>query len=179
MSSEQKIIIERGESDKKVKELEEELERLKGEKETLETEKGNLESKLTLIAEREFANKKAQLGCNDPEIDSPEKLMAWEKGKRGTSKGSGSAGTVSLKGQIDKFGNVTSSNLGDWSKRKYEDSKEGFKEMVSDLRTIMNGSEDPQERAKAKAILDELLIKSVLKGSNSGEREMTLKKGKD
>jgi len=172
MSEGQKIIIERGDSDKKVKELEEELERIKTEKEALESEKGNLESKLVMVAEKEFANKKASLGCQDEEIDTPEKLMAWQKGRQGTSKkSSAGAGTVPLTRQ-------QYSDLGDWSKRKYPDTKEGFKEMVQDLRTIMNGADSSEERAKAKAILDELLIKSVMKGSSSTEREMTLKREK-
>lgn len=55
------------------------------------TEKNEL---IRLIAEKEFERKKATLGCDNAEIDTPEKLEAWSEGKNVNRKAP--SGTIPL-----------------------------------------------------------------------------------
>lgn len=53
---------------------EEEIERLR-------TDLEDRETKLKLVGEKELQRNKKKLGCNNPDIDDPEKLRAWCIGK--------------------------------------------------------------------------------------------------
>jgi hypothetical protein len=90
------------ESDNSEKSLEEKLEEMT-------TLKEDYESKLKLVAEQKFTEKKASLSCEDADIDTPEKLLAWAKGAGKESKFSskGAGGSVSLRPEdlsIEKSG---------------------------------------------------------------------------
>jgi hypothetical protein len=52
----------------------------------LDEENQDLKAKLDLQAQLAFERKKRELGCTDSEIDSVDKLIAWEKGKSGSGK---------------------------------------------------------------------------------------------
>jgi len=164
MSGEQRIVIEKSEDSKKLAELQAELEKLKQEKEAVEEEAEGMKTKLTAIAEKAFSDKKASLGCQDPEIDTPEKLLAWEKGRQGKS-GKAGAGTVPLTSR--QYGIET-----DVLKKKYPNNPEGYQEMMKDLHEAEKNTENsPEERARIRAVLDELLIKAI---RTSGEAEIPL-----
>jgi hypothetical protein len=79
-------------------------------KEDLEAENEDLKAKLQIVAEKEFERKKASVGCSDPSIDSPDKLLAWEKGKTGysgTPSGSMPLSDAQIKGYVGKQGEFT------------------------------------------------------------------------
>lgn len=163
MSGEQKIIIEKAEDTKRVKELEEQLAKLQEEKQKTEEEAESMKTKLTAIAEKMFIEKKKQLGCSDETIDSPEKLEAWAKGKHGSK--SGSVGTVPLTSR--QYGIET-----DVLRKKYPNNPEGYQEMMHDLHEAEKNPENsPEERARIRAVLDELLVRAI---KTSGEAEVSL-----
>lgn len=88
-----KRIVLSGDAEKVVKAkeiLEEHRDELEG-KDELKEKVEDLQNKLGLIAEKAFDKKKAELGCSDSSIDTPDKLFAWEKGKTGKSDFAGSA----------------------------------------------------------------------------------------
>lgn len=74
---EQRRIVEKAIDYKKAKEKE-----ITQSKDELEEENEDLKNKLAIIAEKEFEKKKAQLGCTDPEVLTPDALRMWEKGKK-------------------------------------------------------------------------------------------------
>jgi len=169
MSGEQRIVIEKAEDTKKAQELEAELEKIKKEKEEQAEELEQAKTKLTAIAEKIFAEKKKALGCNDETIDSPEKLEAWARGKHGSK--FGSVGTVPLSPQ--QYG-IESDVL----KKKYANNPSGYQEMMKDLHEAEKNTENsPEERAKIRAVLDELLIKAI-RTSGEAEIPLNLKRGK-
>jgi len=132
--------------DEKKKELEQQLE-----EKTLEAE--DYKAKLQMIAEKEFERKKRELDAPD-EIDTPEKLMAWELAKKGKKKEP--SGVVPL----------SPAQLGQ-SGQEEPKSYSSYEEMLKDLHDQeKNGT--PEEQAYAKAVLDELVRRSV-KAVKSGK----------
>lgn len=91
----------------------------------LEEKNEDLTAKLELQAQLAFERKKKELGCSDSEIDTPDKLFAWEKGKSGSGSPSGSAPL-----QSNYFDQFEKSNA-DLLKKIYPDSKS----MISDVRS--------------------------------------------
>jgi hypothetical protein len=74
------------------------------------SEAEDYKAKLELVATKEFEKKKSSLGCSDPSIDSPDKLLAWEKGKTGysgTPSGSMPLSDAQIKGYVGKQGEFT------------------------------------------------------------------------
>jgi hypothetical protein len=67
-----------------------EVEKTKRELE-LEEKNEELREKLEIIALAQFESKKRELGCNDADIDTPDKLEAWQKGHEEKKEASGSA----------------------------------------------------------------------------------------
>jgi hypothetical protein len=119
----------------------------------LEEENEQLKEKLALIAENAFENKKRELGCTDPEINTPDQLDAWRKGKEDSEDGSAGCAPLS-QGQITGG----DSSVG-WNSHE---------KMIEDLlRTKHNGNDE--ERKIAQRVLDELLLKS-LRGVKEQER---------
>jgi hypothetical protein len=170
--SEQKIIIAKEGDSQKVKELEAEIERLKTEAESAKEEAESHRQKLELIAQKEFERKKQEVGAPDS-IDTPEKLQGFilarqsqvKTKKSGVERG---AGVVPLASQYSQSGVP-------WTKKKYSNDKEGMRQMISDLKSVAKNQElSAEERATAQAILDNLLLKAVAKGSE-GEREIKLR----
>jgi len=130
----------------------------------LREENEELKERQILIAQLEFQRKKEKLGCKDEEITTVEQLQAWEKGK-----GIKSASQLKAEQEANPKGQagtapLNSEQLGlemDLYKKMYPKTKEGYKDMLHDLRLVRDTSNDDEERAKAKAVLDEFLKKSV------------------
>lgn len=80
----------------------EEIEKLQTALEAERTEKEDLASKLEIIAEKAFEEKKKSVKCEDPDINDPSKLEAWLKGKEekhknpATPTGGGGSGKAPL-----------------------------------------------------------------------------------
>ena len=95
------------------------------EPEKLREENEDLKGKLQLAAEVAFDRKKRELGCTDADIDTPDKLLSWEKGKSGRGSGSPS-GSAPLQSDYHEF-----AQNNDLLKKVYPDSKT----MVEDVRS--------------------------------------------
>jgi hypothetical protein len=143
------IIVKVQKEDSKT-ETDRELEKFKREAE-LQEENEDLKEKLNLIVQAQFEKKKRELGCTDAEIDSIDKLEAWEKG-RGEQKEE-SSGSAPLN-DAQKYGGSPPPT-------------EGFnsqEEMINELR------KDAREGDKdAKRILDAMFLKTI-KGVKENER---------
>ena len=117
------------------------------------------EAKLKLAAQKLFADKKARLGCDDPNIKTPSQLKQWAEENVTNSSygeppvGRGSAGSLKL----------SSAQLG-------EDVNQGFDSYEQMIETLTDKklTGTPQEREEAKAILDEFW-KKLDKGIQSGQ----------
>ena len=74
-----------------------EVEKFKTEAE-LEEENQQLKEKIQLVAEQAFEAKKQKIGCSDPEIDTFDKLEAWQSGRdtHGTPVKEGASGSLPL-----------------------------------------------------------------------------------
>lgn len=126
--------------------LEKEMSKRKSASE-LEEENEDLKSKLGLIAEKAFEKKKQELGCSDSEIDTPDKLLAWEKGKTGKGEGSPSGSAP-----------LNSFQLGEKQKNGSYSSVE---EMINDLRDRAEVFRGTPQGNQAEKILNQLLQKGL------------------
>jgi hypothetical protein len=109
--------------------------------EDLEAENEDLRAKLEIIATKEFERKKSSLGCNDPDIQNPEQLLAWQKGKIQSEPTRTPSGTMPLSKE-----QITGSS-----------GKEGFdteQEMIADLK-----KREANGDVNAKRILSLLYVK--------------------
>lgn len=173
MSEAQRVIIEKKDDS--------ETERLKKELEEEKTKREDYEAKLALIAEKKFAERKAQLEKRATELIKDEAkrteliekietgeqlkaselmLEAFEEPK--AKKKSFASGVVPLESQLR-------SGKDPILDAKYKADKEGYGRMIRDLRDVTKDSEaSVEERAQAQAVLDELLnktIRSAMKGT--------------
>ncbi|MCJ7633436.1 hypothetical protein MUP77_13745 [Candidatus Bathyarchaeota archaeon] len=112
--------------------------------EQLKEENEDLKGKLSMIAEVALEKKKKELGCTDSEINTPEALMAWEKGK--TGRGSTPSGSAPLQSNYEGF---MPQNTGDIIKRKFN----SVEEMIMALRK--------QKTPESEAIIKELWRRGI------------------
>jgi hypothetical protein len=124
-------------------------------KEAIEEENQDLREKLSLAAQVAFEKKKAELGCSDSEIDTPDKLLAWEKGKSGKDSSSPS-GSAPL--QSNYFEQFKGKPEGGISKKKFA----SHSEMVKFLKV---NEEDPEARKYIEA-----LWKQTIQAMKNGEK---------
>ena len=109
-----------------------------------EQERDDYKTKLIMVAEREFARKKASLGCKDPEVSTVEELKAWAE----------THDKAYRDAMPEKFGGSGQALLSQATGKsglEFE-SKEG---MINFLRDSAKSGDK-----EAKAILDELFLKS-------------------
>jgi len=122
------------------------------EKEALIEENEDLRNKLTLVAHAEFERKKRSLGAPQ-EIETPEQLQGWEMAKKSKEGEKGSFGTAPLSSQ-------TSQNT--------DMEFESHEELVDFLR-LKEREGSAEEKAEAKAVLDEL-TKKMLEGVKEAKK---------
>jgi hypothetical protein len=133
--------------------LEDAMAKQKSEKELTE-ENEDLREKLDLQAQLAFERKKKELGCTDSQIDSADKLIAWEKGLE--SKKGAPSGSAGLEGQgyYEQF------------KGQGEDiAKKKFASHGEMVRFLKDNSEDPN----VKHYID-LLWKKAVQAMKSGQK---------
>jgi hypothetical protein len=124
-----------------------EVEKFKNEAQ-LEEENEQLKEKMKLVIDTAFEAKKQKIGCSDPEIDTPDKLLAWESGQKSARPeptGSAPLNYEQLHGGL---------------KKGYDTQAE----MIEDLQ-----SRARQGDKNSEVILGQLLVKS-LKGVKEGKK---------
>jgi hypothetical protein len=129
----------------------------------VESERDDYKDKLVLIAEREFERKKEELGCDDPSIDDPIKLMAWEAGRKGRQGEGAGSGNVPLENQ----------RLGEGSEQGFSD----YGEMMRHLENLESLKGTPQS-SEAKKVLDifiERSLKAIKEKPNQSHFSVELK----
>jgi hypothetical protein len=127
----------------------------------------DLEEKLNLVAEVAWEKKKKEVGCNDPTVNDPESLMAWEKGRNSNNRQPQNvpSGTVPLSSQTS-----ANSNPQAWG---------DVESMINSVRDLAsNENPDKVSRAENQKILDTLMTKA-LKGQKEGKQDMTYQQPKD
>jgi uncharacterized membrane protein YkoI len=117
------------------------------EKQELEEENEDLKGKLAMLAEINFQKKRKELGCTDPEIDTVDKLMSWQKGREGNP--TAPAGSAPLN---DRQMGIQLSD--DIMKKKFNSPQE----MISYLRRLEK-SDNPVQANQAKNILNAMFEK--------------------
>jgi hypothetical protein len=156
---------------KKEKEENNEVEKLQIE--ALKEENLELKEKLDLVATAEFEKRKKELGAG-PEVDTPEKLEGFKLGQKSAQPkreptGNAPLDSAQIYGSSDPF-----------LKQKFDSPKE----MVDAIKLRMQ-SDDPEVKAQARAIYEELLRKALIQGGTGksegiGLKEMIRKpKGRD
>lgn len=124
-----------------------EVEKFKSKAE-LEEENQQLKEKIQLVAEQAFEAKKRKMGCNDPEIDSLDKLEAWKAGKdtHGTFVKEGASGSLPLSPEQIAGGVAPKGSF------------ESVEALVDHLRNLQScGTAEQKEYAKQ--VLDKLMLK--------------------
>jgi hypothetical protein len=123
--------------------------------EQLRAERDDYRSKLELVAEKAFAKKKQELGCDDENITSPSQLQAWQSGKEGRKETP--SGSASLQGQTTG---------------QYIDDKEGgfdsYEDMMSHLQVVARNKTSPSG-STADKILNEFMRKSLDASRKTGK----------
>lgn len=137
---------------KQMKEALERQNQLEQELENERTEKESLQSKLKIIAEKRFEEKRERLGAPDS-IKTIDELREWEKTHRPDPIGKGGSGSLSLEGNLRAIGNL----------KDGFDSQEELVEFLVDRKH----SGTPEERKNAEAILNKLYEKTY-KGLREG-----------
>jgi len=148
-----KIKVDVEVNSKQFEEMVKEKTRLEQELEAERTEKESLESKLKIVAEKRFEEKRERLGAPDS-IRTIDELKEWEESQRNREVvGRGGSGSLSLEGNLRATGQL----------KDGFDSQEALVEFLVDQKHMGT----PQERKNAEAILNKLYEKTY-KGLKEG-----------
>ena len=127
----------------------------------------DLEEKLNLVAQNAWEKKKREVGCNDPTVNDPDSLMAWEKGRN------------SVNGQPMKPINAGVVPLSSQTQTSQPQAFESQEELIDSIRDRCSASNpDKQDRENAKLILDKLFEKS-LKGQKDANKPFSYEMEKE